>query len=204
MNSTAHRKSKVIAVIPARGGSKRLLRKNIYPFFSKPLLAWTIDAAKRAKGIDGVFVSTEDEEIADIAREYGSDVINRPLQLAEDNSPKMVVIRHADDWLKRERNINARILVSLQANSPEIAPIDITRGLEMMSKNGLWEVMSVNPDGIQNAAIRLIRTSALYNDFLSAHIGVIQTDYIDVHTIDDINILKDRYGTQDRLEAVRG
>ena len=74
----------------------------------------------------------------------------------------------------------------------------------MMSKNGLWEVMSVNPDGIQNAAIRLIRTSALYNDFLSAHIGVIQTDYIDVHTIDDINILKDRYGTQDRLEAVRG
>ena len=204
MSKIKVRKSKIIAVIPARGGSKRLPRKNIYPLFTKPLLGWTIDAAKRAKSIDGVFVSTEDDEIANIARQHGSDVIDRPDLLADDNVPKMAVIRHADEWLKRERQIHARVIVSLQANSPEISPAAINSCIALMSKHGLWEVMSVNPDGVQNAAIRLIRTSALYNDFLSAHFGVIQTDFIDVHTMEDIALLKERYPTQDRLESVRG
>jgi CMP-N,N'-diacetyllegionaminic acid synthase len=84
-----------IAIIPARGGSKRILRKNLYPIAGKPLIAYTILAAKQSKKIDGVFVSTEDEEIASVAKHYGADIIQRPAELAMDDSSSEDAIKHA-------------------------------------------------------------------------------------------------------------
>ena len=69
-----HMKNKIIAVIPARGGSKGLPRKNIKPLLGKPLIAWTIEQAKKSRYTDKVVVSTEDEEIAEISRKYGAEV----------------------------------------------------------------------------------------------------------------------------------
>lgn len=85
----------IVAVIPARGGSKRLPRKNILPFAGRPLLAWSIAAAQAAPSVVGTWVSTDDDEIAAVSMAWGAQVVWRPAALAEDDTPIVDVIRHA-------------------------------------------------------------------------------------------------------------
>lgn len=106
-----------IALITARGGSKGLPRKNILPLCGKPLIAWTINAAKLSNNIDDVFVSTEDDEIASIAIKYGAKVIIRPMRLAEDTSSSEPVIEHAIQYLL-EKKIKIKTVCLLQPTSP--------------------------------------------------------------------------------------
>ena len=101
-----------LGVIPARGGSKGVPRKNIRPLCGKPLIAWTIEAAKRSALVDRTVVSTEDPEIATIARQWGADVLERPAALANDTATTLEVLQHV---LGR---IPAETLVLLQATSP--------------------------------------------------------------------------------------
>ncbi len=90
-----------IAIIPARGGSKRIPRKNIKPFAGKPMIAYAIEAARSSRVCDTVVVSTDDKEIARIAQEYGAEVpFTRPLELADDHTPTVPVIAHAIETLR--------------------------------------------------------------------------------------------------------
>ena len=83
-----------LALITARGGSKGLPRKNVLPLMGKPLISWTIEAALESKYVDDAYVSTEDEEIAEISRSYGAKVLKRPLRLALDDTSSEPVIEH--------------------------------------------------------------------------------------------------------------
>lgn len=86
----------IIAIIPARGGSKRIPRKNIRDFCGKPMIAWSIEAAKATNLFDRIIVSTDDDEIAEIAQHYGAEVpFRRPADLADDHTPTVPVIAHA-------------------------------------------------------------------------------------------------------------
>ncbi|WP_319776804.1 pseudaminic acid cytidylyltransferase [Maridesulfovibrio sp.] len=90
-----------IAIIPARGGSKRIPKKSIRPFLGKPLIAYTIEAAVKSGFFDHILVSTDSEEFADIAREYGAEVpFMRPAELADDFTPTQPVINHAINWVR--------------------------------------------------------------------------------------------------------
>lgn len=90
-----------LAVIPARGGSKRIARKNIREFCGKPIIAWSIEAALESKCFDRVIVSTDDPEIADVARRFGAEVpFLRPAELADDYTGTAAVVRHAIDWFE--------------------------------------------------------------------------------------------------------
>jgi len=102
----------IIGITPARGGSKGIPRKNIKPIAGKPLLAWTIEAALKSKKLDRYVVSTEDAEIAQIARIYGADVLKRPLEYATDEADTLIVIQHLLS------NFPGDIVVLLQATSP--------------------------------------------------------------------------------------
>lgn len=105
-------------MIAARGGSKGLSGKNIRPFLGKPLIAWSIEQAKRSRYVDKVVVSTEDGQIADISRKYGADVpFMRPKALARDDSPVFDVILHALDYFKKKGEAYD-ILVLLECTSP--------------------------------------------------------------------------------------
>jgi len=85
-----------VAVIPARGGSKRIPRKNIKPFAGKPMIAYAIEAAKASGCFDHIIVSTDDDEVAEIARAWGAEVpFMRPAELADDHTPTRPVINHA-------------------------------------------------------------------------------------------------------------
>lgn len=93
-----------LAVIPARGGSKRIPRKNIKLFNGKPMLAWSIEAALQSQMFDQVLVSTDDEEIAEVARQHGAQVpFIRPAALADDHTGTSAVVRHAIDWVQQQQ-----------------------------------------------------------------------------------------------------
>ena len=102
----------IIGITPARGGSKTIPRKNIDDISGKPLIAWTIEAAKESGMIDRYVVSTEDKEIAEIVREYGVEVLSRPSALATDEATTISVLQHVAEQIPCE------IIVLLQATSP--------------------------------------------------------------------------------------
>ena len=102
----------VLGITPARGGSKAIPRKNIKGIAGKPLIAWTIEAAKESGMIDRYVVSTEDKEIAEIVREYGVEVLSRPSALATDEATTISVLQHVAEQIPCE------IIVLLQATSP--------------------------------------------------------------------------------------
>jgi CMP-N,N'-diacetyllegionaminic acid synthase len=94
---------RVLGVVPARGGSKRIPRKNLRLLNGKPLIWYTIEAAKQAKKLTDWVVSTEDKEIANLALSYGAYVVKRPDSLAEDDTTSGAVVRHALDWMEVDR-----------------------------------------------------------------------------------------------------
>ncbi|MBU1147544.1 MAG: acylneuraminate cytidylyltransferase family protein [Candidatus Omnitrophica bacterium] len=102
----------ILGIIPARGGSKGIPRKNIKMIAGKPLIAWTIDAAKASKKMDRFVVSTEDSEIAKISKKCGAEVIDRPIELATDEATTLSALQHALS------KIEADAIVLLQPTSP--------------------------------------------------------------------------------------
>jgi len=111
-------------VVPARGGSRSIPRKNIKLFAGHPLLAYSIAAGLQAKSVTRVIASTDDEEIAEVARSYGAEVpFLRPAELAQDHTTDLPVFQHALDWLRREEKYVPEIVVQLRPTSP-IRPLD--------------------------------------------------------------------------------
>ena len=107
-------KPEVLAIIPARGGSKGIPRKNIRPFAGYPLIAYSIEAGLRAETVTRVIVSTDDEEIASVAREYGAEApFLRPAEFARDDSTDLPVFTQALDWLKIHEGYEPEIMVQL-------------------------------------------------------------------------------------------
>lgn len=109
------RNKKIIAIIPARGGSKDLSRKNIRKLAGKPLIAYTIFAAKNSKLINRIFVSTEDEEIAEVSKKYGAEIIRRPKELAGDYIPSTPVLKNTLEQLEKKESYRPDVVVYLQA-----------------------------------------------------------------------------------------
>ncbi len=108
---------RLLAVIPARGGSKGIPRKNLYPLSGKPLIGWTIAAARAAKSLDRIVVSTDDEEIAAVARRLGVEAMMRPVELAQDRSPTLPVLQHVVAVLA-EAGYHPDAVMTLQPTSP--------------------------------------------------------------------------------------
>ena len=123
---------KNICLIPARGGSKRIPRKNIKIFFGKPLIAWSIEVAKKSSIFDEVFVSTDDIEIADIAKSYGAVVpFLRPKNLSDDYAIDKQVIEHFINWMS-DNKMNPDVLCYLYATAPFITEKVLNDVLELL------------------------------------------------------------------------
>lgn len=136
---------KVLGLIPARGGSKGVPRKNIRLLQGKPLLAYTAESALQAKTLTRVILSTEDEEIAETGRNYGLDVpFMRPLELAQDSTPSLAVVRHALLTLK-EQGENFEAVCLLQPTNPLRRAKDIDDCIELFIRARADSVISVLP-----------------------------------------------------------
>lgn len=127
-----------IAVIPARGGSKRIPRKNIKNFCGKPMIAWSIEAAKRSGLFEHIIVSTDDAEIAKIAEQWGAEIpFTRPAELSNDFAGTTVVIAHSTQWaLAQGWPVTA--VCCIYATAPFVQVADLKRGLEAL-ESGNWE-----------------------------------------------------------------
>ena len=122
-----------VAFIFARGGSKGLPRKNVLPFHGKPLLVHSIDTAKKLKEVREIFVSTEDSEIANLAKRHGVNVINRPHDLAKDNSPELLAWKHAVSYVK-DRFLDFEKFLSLPTTAPLRKKEDVEGCLALLDK----------------------------------------------------------------------
>lgn len=182
---------KIIAIIPARGGSKGIPRKNIKDLCGKPLISYIIQTALRVKKLDRVIVSTEDEEIAEVAKKYGAEVpFLRPRELAEDDVATLPVLQHAIEYLKKSEGyvpdyvfllyptspllksfrVEEAIDICLAKNADSVISGHYDKGHFWVEKGSVWERLypvdiknrqRSKPLFRENGAIYLIRTAIL-------------------------------------------
>lgn len=118
-------KPSILAIIPARGGSKGIPRKNVLNLCGKPLIVWNIEAALGAQSVDRVVVSTDDLEIADISRSAGAEVVIRPEEISGDSASSESALLHVLEQLQVQQSYSPDLVVFLQCTSPLTLPEDI-------------------------------------------------------------------------------
>lgn len=127
---------KVLAIVPARGGSKGVPKKNIKLLYGRPLIVWSIEVAKGSKYIDRIVVSTDSEEISEVARKHGAEVpFLRPKELAEDLTPDPPVFEHSLLYLKEKENYAPDIIVHLRPTGPLRTSNEVDRAIELMASH---------------------------------------------------------------------
>lgn len=208
---------KIVSLTLARGGSKGVPRKNIYPLNGKPLISYVLEAAKQSK-IDECWVSTEDFEISKAAMSYGAQVIKRPVELAQDTSK----CEHA--LLQFAENVDFDLLVYIQTTSPMVKPEDINKGISLMQTGYYDSVFSVckehwvprwtldvkpidwhtahrprrqtvEPKYVENGAFYITTKKSLLDSGLrySGKIGVVEMPFsrsIQVDTLDELQMIE--------------
>jgi len=143
MNNQSKR---ILAIIPARGGSKRVPNKNIRLVGGKPLIAWTIETTLTSQDLDRIIVSTDDKNIADIARSYGAEVpFLRPAELAQDSVSDLPVYQHTLTWLAKQENYFPEVIVWLRPTAPLRLAEDIHNSVRLLRETSADWVRSVTP-----------------------------------------------------------
>ncbi|NLS13556.1 acylneuraminate cytidylyltransferase family protein [Vibrio sp. SM6] len=157
---------RVMAIIPARGGSKRLPRKNVLPLAGKPLIGWSIDAALNSKYVDHVFVSTDDQEIAEVARQFGINVPElRPAELATDTASSASVLSYTVEKFGSQVDI----VVLLQPTSPLRTTEHIDQALDLYMAKQAISVISVTPCEHSPLWANTLPDDFSMEDFLPCH-----------------------------------
>lgn len=143
-----YRRNKILAIIPARGGSKRLPGKNIKKISGKPMMAHAILAVKGSKYVDRVVVSTDDRKIATISQRYGAETpFLRPAELANDTVPTLPAFQHAVRYFETNMKFRPDIIVIVQPTSPMVTSADVDGAIEKMVKtktNSCFSVCEIN------------------------------------------------------------
>jgi N-acylneuraminate cytidylyltransferase len=126
---------KILAVVPARAGSKGIPGKNIKVLCGKPLIVWVIEAAKNSKLINRIILSTDSEEIAEVGRKFGAEVpFLRPTEYAQDDSPDVPVFEHCLEWLRKNENYMPDIVVHLRPTGPLVTSQEIDAAISLLEK----------------------------------------------------------------------
>jgi len=191
-----------VAIIPARGGSQRLPRKNIYPVLGKPMLAWSVAAAVGCAhlGPGSVFVSTDDAEIAGVAAGCGASVIQRPAELASASVWTEPVMQHAVAAIEAQGR-PCDIVVWINACVPELTAADVTTAIDRLLQEQLREVISVDAKLRSNSAVRVLRRETLFQQRLSVVFGILILPYVDIHYAADVALAEQRLSQRDAAAA---
>ena len=180
----------IVAIIPARGNSKRFKNKNVHKIKKKPMIIYTIDACKDSSLLNHFYVSSENKNILEMSKKNEAGIIKRPNSLSKDDVFKMEVIKHALLEIEKKLGKKAALVASLQANSPEISSNDIDNSIMKLINNDLNEVISVDKNLNSNAAIRIMKRDTVFQKTLSTYLGCIKTNINDIHYKSDIKKIK--------------
>jgi CMP-N,N'-diacetyllegionaminic acid synthase len=180
--------SEIYALIPARGGSKRLPRKNIYPVMGKPMIMYSIEAAQGSRFLkkDNIYVSTEDAEIKEVVKPYVK-VMDRPMELALDHVWTQDVVNHFAEQVKADKD---DLIVIIQANSPQLTSEIIDQCIDMLFTNKLWQVHTVDENLINNGAVQVLYNFVGQHQGKVNYNGVVITNLVDVHTLEDVHTVE--------------
>lgn len=192
--------SNIIVVIPARGGSRRLKHKNIYPVNGMPMICHAIRACIESKWVLQVIVSTDSRQIVKTIKNdhplADITIVERDNHLCQNRVAKHTVIKDAMAYIAHVRNYKKLpdAVISLQANSPEITGKHIDEAIKKLESYKLDEVMSVDKDGIGNGALRVMRWKYAWDhERVSTNFGTYQCDLIDVHYLEDVKKVEARW-----------
>ena len=182
----------IIAIIPARGGSKRLVGKNKVKLKGKPLFIYSVEAANNLDLITRIVVSTDDKEIQNICIKNQIEYLDRNPILSLDYAAKQDVIVDVCKELWEKEFYKPEIVISLQANSPQVTSEVLKEGLDTFEiskgKNGWKEIICINNDGVQNGAIRIMSYRSVFQKTLSTYVTTFESELVDVHTQEDLDI----------------
>ena len=148
------------------------------------MIYWAINASKNSKYVKSIYVTSNSNKILDYAKSLKVKLIKRPETLSDDKTEKMKAIMHATKEIKKK--CKPTIIVSLQANSPDVKSFDIDKCIEKLIRFNLNEVISTDENFNQNGTIRALREKQVFFDSLSTHCGFIVTNTSDIHTIEDL------------------
>ena len=134
-----------VAIIPARGGSKGIPGKNLVPLLDKPLLAWSIEHALASSKIQSVWVTSDDDEILDVAKSFGAKAILRPENISGDGATSESAWLHALDYIEHQNEIQISMVVGMQATSPIRGDDDLDEAITIFNRDNLDSLCSVTP-----------------------------------------------------------
>ncbi len=174
-------RTRIIAVIPAKSDSKRLPDKNITQIGGRPLLYYTLKTAKECGLLDKVYVSTDSEEIAKIARQKKVSVIMRPSSLGGE-TPVVEVYRHALDNME-EKDVTH--IVALQPDHPD-RTVDLEKTIKYAIEKDLDDLISVDSNGYKNGSIRIMKAEALRNARISVNLSSVMDNATNIHSATDL------------------
>jgi CMP-N,N'-diacetyllegionaminic acid synthase len=164
MNTTLKKQLHVVAIIPARGGSKTVQRKNLKKLGGIPLVAWPIRLAKSIQLIDRVIVSTEDPEILKVARKFGAETpFIRPSLLSQDDVPTLPVLQHALRYLQSKEHYSVNIVILLYPTTPFLRRERVIEGIELLQKRQYDSVVGVQL--LRNYVWKFSETTGTYLQF---------------------------------------
>jgi pseudaminic acid cytidylyltransferase len=164
----------IIAIIPARGGSKRIKKKNIKLFCSKPMISWTIDSLKKSNFFDKIVVTSDDNKILRISKEYGADIlIKRNKNLSDDLTGTKPVIQDAIKKLIKNHSLNPKYICCIYPCNPFLDINNLSKGLRILKKNKNFQIFSITKYShpIQRALI--IKNKKIY--FINKNNSLVRT-----------------------------
>jgi CMP-N,N'-diacetyllegionaminic acid synthase len=167
--------SDIIGLITARGGSKGVPRKNVKLLAGKPLIAWTIQAALQSQRLSRVIVSTDNTEIAQISKQWGAEVpFMRPPELAQDDTPHILVVEHVIQWLQKHDNTQPDYIMLLQPTSPLRSTEDIGATIQMAEACHAVAVVSVSAMDSHPYLAKQILEDGTLADFVASDISYLR------------------------------
>lgn len=170
-----------LAIIPARGGSKRIPRKNIRPFHGRPIIGWSIDAAKTCGLFDRIIVSTDDGEIADVARSEGAEVpFVRPADLSDDHTGTVAVINHAIRW-HIEAGYAVEDVCCIYATAPFVTATSLAEGYRRLTERDRGFAFSVTRYGFPIQRALRIGGDGTLSMFQPEHLGTRSQDLVEAY-----------------------
>lgn len=165
----------VLGLVTARGGSKGLPGKNVVLLGGKPLIGWTIEAAQQSCAVGRIVVSTDDANIADVARQWGAEVpFLRPVELAGDSSPHIDVVCHALDWLELHEGYTPEYVLLLQPTSPLRTAEDIDAAALIAEERAADAVVGVETTHHHPFLVKRVAEDGTLDDFVTSDLAYLQ------------------------------
>jgi len=185
MVSIFQKSKKILVIVPVRGGSRRLKNKNILEIKNIPMFLYVIKKIENSKYKPRIIVTSENLKILKLCEKNKIEFIKRPKYLSKSHVEKHDAIVHATKYLSYKEKYYPKIVISLQANTPQITSNDLDKAIKFFKNifkgKKIKEVFAVDKNNLQNGAFRIMTYKTVFQKTLSTKVGIFKTNYIDIH-----------------------